>query len=110
VDPWGTSHVGALTTWSVTPTAVRGWGVPLVAREPGTAFMARFSGKCRGCHLKYGPGMVIVSPGKGAGAFHKKCWERHGLESRPATTEDIERIRDLKRRHRSARPLGGDYA
>ena len=49
---------------------------PLAGRST-TPFEATFTGKCRGCNQLYGPGHLIVSLGRGFGAFHEPCWERH---------------------------------
>lgn len=77
-------------------------------RVPGTAFTAKYPGTCISCNLKYGPGMVIVSRGKGLGAMHKGCWDRSGVVTRAMTQEDRDHLRDLKRRHRVAKGPGSD--
>jgi len=76
-------------------------------RIPGVPFTARFPGKCRGCGELYEPRSVIVSPGKGGGAFHKRCWDSHTLVTRKLTPEDLQRLRELKNKRRVARSTGG---
>ena len=70
-------------------------------------FRAGRKARCKGCGHFYQVGDVIVSPGKGQGAYHKRCWANHGPETRTATAADLDRLKNLRAARYVARDPGG---
>lgn len=55
-------------------------------------FPASYRGHCKGCGMPYQPSDMIVSPGKGKGAFHPRCFKarKQGLFAQQAARREQE--------------------
>jgi hypothetical protein len=55
-------------------TGARPQARQLPKKDLPRAYIASYHGRCRGCRGLYQPNEPIMSPGKGQGAYHPRCF------------------------------------